>query len=245
MVEKAAVCEMLKQKKISRNLQLVIYFSGLPLEDLNEVEQLFGDATGSVAIKLSYIVENFKRFGLVDLIRNVNYNDLLVYSSQLSVDAFLSKFIRIEQVEVSACYEPYFVEFIKKCKELKKLTIDRARFSQMFYYFLHTFCASLKVLIINEEPWLIGNLNLKFLFNHRKLRHLALKRRLNFTIVSGLIRQRPSITLDFLLNSKPVRLVQNHWAWHLEFGGQRFRLADMNGLFNGTAALNALFNLVE
>ena len=86
---------MLRQKNISRNLRLVIYFLGLPLEALNEVQQLFGEAAGPVAIELLYIVENFKRFGPVDFIRNVNYNDLLVYSSRLSVDAFLSKFIRI------------------------------------------------------------------------------------------------------------------------------------------------------
>lgn len=66
------------------------------------------------------------------------------------MDAFLSKFILIQEVTVGKAVDSVdkLIEFLKKCKMLKTLVIKNSFLEQTFYEALHTACASLETLEI-------------------------------------------------------------------------------------------------
>lgn len=248
LMNRSAVCEILKQRKIARNLNLVIYFSGFRIDDLGDVEQLFGDEAEVKSAPYSFMVANFERFHLVDYVKLVSYSKLIKQlDGQLTFDEFFSKFIRIEQVTVGRFVDsqPNLIAFLKKCKLLNKLTITNSPLNQMFYDKLHTFCGGLETLKIEMLPrWVI---NMNFLLEHVQLKTLAINQKLNFAIVSSLFQQRArrSFSLEFLLNTKLVRLNQGYNDWTLHFDGisLAFRNWD-NQYLSPQVALKSLFELV-
>ena len=246
LMNKAAVCEIIKKKKISRNLRLAIYFSGFLIEDLADVEQLFGEATEVLEIGLPYIVANFERVRLIHCVKKVNYSDLIHYWDRLTMDEFFSKFVRIEEVIVGWAVdsEGQFVEFIKKCKLLRKLTIRCSPFSQAFFDHLHSYCANLDALKITTRPQQIQNLD--FLFKHRYLRELSINRQLDYEFVHRLTQSRSTTFcfVEFFMKGLWVRLFPDYFGWHLEYADHRFFFNTNLGNFSSIKALRTLFRLI-
>lgn len=216
MVNKAAVCEILKQKKISRNLNLVIYFSGLPISRRNHVDQLFGEQTELQTVGLPYVVKNFERLRSVDLVLRVNYSQLIDYQDRLSVDSFLSKFTRIEQLEVGKKVgnETIFTEFLEKCKSLKQIIINRSPMVQVIYDDLPYFCANLEILDIKMPSEQV--IDLRFLLRFPRLRTLTVNRRFDPALLHQLLRASECLfTLKFpVLIDRWVCLTRAHDGWN-------------------------------
>ena len=252
LMNKEAVCELLKQKRIARNLHLVIYLDGLPLDDLKDAELLFRNRTRLQMIPFLYLVEKFDRIHQIDWIKFVIYSELIRYYDRLSADAFLAKFNGIEIVKVCRMVdsEANFIEFLKKSKNLKMLVIKKPPFGQAFYDNLHTHCAHLQVLDIETEPEQITNA--EFLLNHKQLRKLIINRDLDFALVNRLIRSNPDRLYSFRFHLKGiwVKLSREHNIWHFNFKsglfGHTFNYSSsLNVQFDVIAALNDLFSLVQ
>ena len=235
------VHEILKQKKIARNLSLAIYFSGWAV---NNLDDLIGYQQRPFNIPLPYIVENFERFRSIDWNHQVNYSELIGYSGRLSANAFLSKFIGIREVAVGEIVdsEAEFIEFLKKCKNLDQLTITRSQFGQAFYDDLHTHCAKLQFLKIELEH--SQQIDPNFLSNHR-LKKLDINRDLGSTLISHLVAWREVSFLRFQLNGRLLEIFQSYDGLKLTFKGHVFhyRYHD-NRHYNFAEALKSLSELV-
>ena len=85
--------------------------AGSQMQDDTDAEHLFGDQTTLKNIELPYLIENFERVHSVDLVKSVNYDALLGYSDQLSVNAFLSKFNGIEELAGAGTARPVLLHF--------------------------------------------------------------------------------------------------------------------------------------
>ena len=244
LVNKAAVREILKQKRVARNLNLAIHFSGFRIDDEGDVEQMFGEHHELKSAPFAFIGANFDRIRLVDEIRNVNYSKLIraIGQSALTIDEFFSKFIRIETVTVKRYVngQANLIEFLKKCKLLTKLTISNSPLNQAFYNKLHTHCPELETLKI-EAPSKY-KLNLDFLFENVKLKTLSINREIEFAILSGLLQRSRTFSVEFVLKNKLVCLNQTYSNWSLNFDGYTLQYYTYNQPPN--AALKALFDLI-
>lgn len=227
LMTKGAVCEMLKQKRICQNSRLAIYFDGLRIDQLQDVEQLFGDENELQPIQLPYIIENWHRFSSpANCVKRVNYTELLRHRDLLSVDEFFSKFIGIKCVEVSLKVhsEAKFIEFLKLCAVLNTLIINGSPLVDWFYNRLHSYCPNLKVLQTTAG----SQVQLDFLFDLESLEEFTINREIdseNFKTITRLLERRSSFTLVFRLQDKQVRLVQQHKVWcYLELADHSIRI---------------------
>ena len=245
LVDKATALELLKQKRIAQNLNLVFYLSGFPVRDLDDVEQLFGVQQKLKNIAFPYLIANFERIHSVNWLKRVNYSDLIGYSDQLPVDAFLSKFNHVEQVEVEweIESEAKFTEFLKHYKKLKKLTIMNSPLSGAFYENLHTVCANLTALDIETTHQFH---NVDFLLKHRRLRELTINRELDFEFINRFIQPSPSGFYLFRFQRKGiwVELSKTHNVWNFKFKSYIFTCCnDLSTPFDFSVALKSLFDL--
>ena len=245
------VCKMLNQKKVHRNQDLIIYFSGIRIDQISEAEQLVGGQGTIDNLLLPYVVENFERISLIDWFRRVNYSELIGYSDRLSANSFLSKFIYIQQVTVGRTIDSVdkLIEFLRKLRYLKDLFIQNSPLSQSFYDALHTHCRSLEILEI--ECTELQEFDLKFLLRHNQLKRLRINRELDFVFINDLIQQRSNkiqrYNLRFQLKGTWVTLCQEYSAAQFEFEGQTLTYSHSNNLnkpFNVALALQELKRLI-
>ena len=89
---------------------------GFHIQDDTDLKHLFSDQTTRKNIELPYLIENFERVHSVDLVKSVNYDALLGYSDQLSVNAFLSKFNVIEELAGTWTARPVLLRFWSDAK---------------------------------------------------------------------------------------------------------------------------------
>lgn len=245
LVNRETASNLIKRKRTSRNLNLTIYIAGFPIEDLADVEQLFGNQPVLKNVELSYILENFERIRSANWIKRVSYSELVGYSDRPPVDAFLSKFDRIEQVEVGWRIESEtkFAEFLKRCKMLKKLIITNSPLSDAFYENLHTSCAELEVLKIETTHQFP---NLDFLLKHRRLRELTINKELDLEFINRLMQAGPSdfYLLRFQRKGIWVELSQARNVWNFKFKSCTFTCCsvDQSTPIDFLVALKSLFD---
>ena len=245
LMSKRKISEIIKQKKITRNLNLVIYISGLPVDDLDGMERLFGNQTSLQIVPLSYIVTNLERLHSIHWVKKVDYSELVGYSDRLLVDAFLSKFSYIEQVAVGEIVDSTtsFIEFLKKCKMLKELTIKSSPFEQTFYDALHAACVNLEILHVELAH---QQISLSFLLKHSQLRKFTINRDLQLAFVDRPIQLAPKRDFDlrFQLKGTPVHFFQTYRIWNIEMAGYTFSYSSSpNRPFGVIAPLKELLKL--
>ena len=240
------VREIVKQKKVSRNLDLIIYLHGLPIKDFEDIKLLFGDQIWvGKSVRPSYVIANFEQIRSINRVLSINYSELLRH--RLSVDAFVSKFVHIEQVTVGETLDSAasFIGFLKKCKKLKELTITNSSPNQEFYDALPTVCAGLETLKIE----LVHQIDLEFfwLLKYSQLKKFTINQEINLALVDRLIRLKPHryLELRFQLKRTDFHLFLDYSTLKFEFAGNLFTYSNnSNQTLSLAKAITDLRNLV-
>ena len=127
------------------------------------------------------------------------------------MDAFLSKFAGIEKLVVGEIVDS-LIEFLKKCKMWKELTIKDSPLEQTLYtYAMH----SMHIELVNQQ------IDLNFLFKHR---WFSINRDLALTFVGRLSQLAPNRNFDlrFRLKGRNVRLFRDYGFWSFKVAAHTF-----------------------
>ena len=202
---KPDMVNLIKQKRISRNLNLKLYFSDFHIDSLSDVEELFGDQF-AVSVNTQRVLNNYDKLSnVITYINGLNYSSLIDHFDTLPIDIH-SRFVKIRKVWVSKVMdsETNFVRFIKNCKCLRELNICNS-FNQAFYEDLHVFCPFLSSLKIEDHSK--AAFKSEFLYNFKYLETFGINKRIDFVSVKKLFFDLSSLNvLGFLLKGKRIEL---------------------------------------
>ena len=216
MINRAAARDMMKQKELSGNEDLVIYLSGLPIVSLEDVEQLFGEQTMLETVQLPWLVENLERLRSVDHAIRVDYFELVTNLDRPLIDSFIRKFPRIQRVDVGEKIGSALnlLSFFQNCRAMKELVILKSPLVQHIYNQLPEHCESLEILDITlpAEQVISPQFTLKFL----GLKALIINRHLEREFVNKLFDGKREFNLEFLIGGRWVYAKNTCTSWRLE-----------------------------
>ena len=226
MIDKAAAREMMKQLKIARNLNLVIYLAGLPITNPGDVERLFGGQSELETVEFGWVAENLVRLGSVEHALRVDYTELAGNLDRLRVDSFLQKFVRIQKLELglSIGSEANLIAFLEKCKSLKVLVIWRTPLVQEIYNQLPSLCTDLEQLDVTMPAEQV--IDLQFLLRFPHLEALKINREFDFELVNRFVqakhvpshcRWRSWRNWQFLVNNRWAHIISAFDGWKLQW----------------------------
>lgn len=196
------------------NPTLRLYFHGVQIDSLADVDALFANGRDLETISSEYIAANYSRFRMVDTELVVNYSELISHfvGCKLPTD-FFAKFVNIVSVEVGLTVDPgHFAHFLKHCPALERLSVMWAPLNQEFYDRLHHYADNLTTLKIIVDPRLITSPT--FLLHQRSLRTLTTNIQLERTTIINLFQNPKMTNVEFwTADGSYYELTRN------EFGG--------------------------
>jgi len=211
LISKEKMANLVKKKRVNKNSVLNLYIDDYLVDGQNDVKALFGKNKEIDRIKDETLFKNYDRLSkVVTLINQVDYGVLMQnFKNKLPSD-FHSRFVNLKKVSISGVRncESEFTSFIKRCKVLKHLYINKTSFKQAFYDNLHLYCGRITTLEIEEDSKVINKLNIDFLFNHKLIDNFAINRKIdNYDQVEDIFNNLQLLkSFRFLLKGKKIEL---------------------------------------
>ena len=138
LIKKEQIVNLIKKKRIARNLNLDLYFSNIKIEDSADVYELFGENDFIQSIDSQWIILNYSK-----IVKQISINTSIVYSDltdyfndEIPIGEFHSKFKNIKKLVVNnsnVTDEDQFLKFLKGAKVLKELAFENTLFNQAFF----------------------------------------------------------------------------------------------------------------
>lgn len=182
-IDKERLVRLIKQKKISRNLELKLYFNFFRIDDLNDIDDIYrvsddDDENPPESVQMQVMLDNYSKLANAVEFEKMDYSALIDRFGAVPTD-FHEKFFQIQKIVVGQQLDSQanFIAFLRKCKLLNKLKIDDTRLDRAFYADLSVYCpyiVSLKVVLHSPDlveafdPFFLSSLKflIKFSFNH-------------------------------------------------------------------------------
>ena len=236
---KESILNLIKQRKISRLLNVRIYFNGFSANELGDVEELFGNADRFV-LTTQRMISNYHRLPRVVYAKvDLDYNELVRHFGNRLPSDFHTKLMNVRKLFVIGNVDDQadLLRFIEKLKpetlEIKFTSLNQASY---FYKNLHLHWTRGSSLRIEENPGVI--INLDVLIELSTLNAFSINQQIPYELVERLFNQSRNMDLEFLLNDQPIRIVLNGYNFlmgdesHIVISGRKYRYAN-RGFLSG------------
>ena len=222
-IEKDALVNLIKQKKISRNLDLKLYFNFFRIEDLNDIDEMFTDFEEDEnllkPVETRIILANYDKLASAVDFSKMDYSALLDCFGSVPPN-FNKKFHNLQKVVVGQLIDSQnnFIAFLRKCRLLTKLKINDTRLDQAFYNELNIFCPILsRLMIVLNSTDLIKAFNPSFITSLKFLVKFSYNQSLDSELVVVAFQELKFLeTLCFAFNGKKVVLKFDYSPFNLQ-----------------------------
>lgn len=208
-IEKEMLVRLIKQKKISRNLDLKLYFNFFRIDDLNDIDDIFNGPDGQEnllePVRTRVIIDNYEKLASAVDFEKMDYSALIDRFGTAPAD-FTEKFFNIQKIVIGQPLgsQTDFIAFLRKCKLLIKLKINDARLDRAFYSDLSVCCPyiiSLKVILNSVD--LIDAFDPSFLSSLKFLVKFSINQPLDSQFFMAAFKGLKALeTMSFILNGK-------------------------------------------
>lgn len=139
---KSIAIGLMKSRRLWRNLELKLYMYSVPVENREDIEQLFDNYGALRLVGTKFIINNYHKIPKHRNVRakaEIDYEQLIEHFGDPLPADFCSIFVHIHQISVRGpVNQANFVEFLRKCKYLKNLSIFESTLDTSFYSDLTT-----------------------------------------------------------------------------------------------------------
>lgn len=212
--------DLLSRRKKLRKIYLKFYYFGILVDNLDSFQTLFKGPSFLHKIDTKLLIENYDRFSSIQpLSTEIDYNQLMNYFNQKLPCNFFDRFINIYELFVIGfpVRKIDFINFIRNCKNLCKLTIIKVGLDLEFYNRFHNWNLFLEELFIDEIDDAFDNLD--FILTHQFLRKIHINFHPNYDQIEKIFIKFPNLfEFKFLLRSKELTIKNNNSKYYIKFG---------------------------
>ena len=210
---KKELLDLIKQRKVSRMLNVRIYFNGFSANEQDEVEELFDNGDHFV-LTTQRIVNNYYRLPrVIRMYVELDYNQLIHhFDSRLPSDLHtklgdsIRKLLIIGNVNDQASLLRFIEKFLPPILVIKFTSLNQTSF---FYENLDSYWSHrLGSLRIEEQPGVITSLD--FLTKLNYLSEFSTNQQIPCELIERLFEKFQAMKLEFRLNDQPITIVFNN-----------------------------------
>ena len=237
---KKDILNLIKQRRVSRMLNVQIYFNGFSANDLDEVEELFGDDDRFVLTTDRFVSNYHILPRVVQMQVDLDYNQLVRHFNNRLPSGLHTKLSKTQKLRIIGNVDDQdcLLRFIGKLKprnlEIKYTSLNQASY---FYENLHLHWNHGVSLRIEENPDVITNLD--FLINLDDLYAFSINQQIPYELIERLFDQfRRHLELEFLLKDQLVKIVLNNH--HLGLNESHFQISEQEYTYTNDKFLDRL-----
>ena len=240
---KEDMLNLIKQRKDSRRmLNVQIYFNGFSANELDEIEELFGNADYFVLTTQRIISDYHRLPRVVEIDVDLDYNQLVHHFGDRLPSDFYTKLgtctrdlLVIGNVDDQADLLRFIGKLQPRKLKIKFTSLNRASY---FYENLHSHLIRTRCLTIEEQPGVITDF--EFVIELSTLYAFSTNQQIPYELIERLFNQKRKIDLDLLWNGEPIRIVLNTHNYRLDRNESHVQNSEQKYIYINDEFLNGL-----